>query len=153
MMQGIGKNINTGNFPKFGGFKGGDVKGFYDILKAGQGKMGGNVNIPEPTGPPGTFLQMMNNASEKEKKSKEKNQRALDLIQDNTKKANELTLREFTYGGGVLAQQGISPVQRSNTYGVSTPQINATDDISRGFQKAMRGYTTSNNQNMSFRRS
>jgi hypothetical protein len=153
MMQGIGKNINTGNFPKFGGFKGGDVKGFYDILKAGQGKMGGDVNIPEPTGPPGTFLQMMNNASEKEKKSKEKNQRALDQIRDNTKKANELTLREFTFGGGILAQQGVSPVQMSSGRQISTPQINATDDISRGFQKAIRGYASSNNQNLSFRRS
>jgi hypothetical protein len=30
--------------------------------------------------------------------------------------------------------------------GVSTPQINATDDFSRGMQKAMRGYSSSNNQ-------
>jgi hypothetical protein len=153
MMQGIGKNINTGDFPKFGGFKGGDVKGFYDILKEGQGKMGGNVKIPEPTGPAGTFLQMINDATTKDKQKKEKQQRALDLIQDNTKKANELTLREFTYGGGILAQQGVSPVQRNSYNGVSSPQINATDDFSRGFQKVMRGYSTSNNQNLSFRRS
>jgi hypothetical protein len=95
----------------------------------------------------------MNNASEKEKKSKEKNQRALDQIRDNTKKANELTLREFTFGGGILAQQGVSPVQMSSGRQISTPQINATDDISRGFQKAIRGYASSNNQNLSFRRS
>lgn len=153
MMQGIGKNINTGNFPKFGGFKGGDVKGFYDILKEGQGKMGGKVNIPEPTGPPGNFLAMINDASEKDKQKKEKQQRSLDLIQDNTKKANELTLREFTFGGGILAQQGVSAIQMSSGRQISTPQINATDDISRGFQKAIRGYASSNNQNLSFRRS
>jgi len=153
MFQGAFKNVNVSGFPSFGGFKGGDVKGFYDILKAGQGKMGGNVNIPEPTGPAGNFLTMMNDASEKEKKNREKNQKALDSIADNTKKANELTLREFTYGGGILAQQGVSPVQMSAGRQVSSPQINATDDISRGFQKMMRGYTTSNNQNLSFRRS
>jgi hypothetical protein len=115
--------------------------------------MGGNVNIPEPTGPPGDFLTMMNDASEKDKQKKEKQQRALDQIRDNTKKANELTLREFTFGGGILAQQGVSAVQMSSGRQISTPQINATDDISRGFQKAMRGYASSNNQNLSFRRS
>jgi hypothetical protein len=153
MLQGAFKNVNISGFPKFGGFKGGDEKGFYDILKAGQGKMGGNVNIPEPTGPPGDFLTMMNDASEKDKQKKEKQQRALDQIRDNTKKANELTLREFTFGGGILAQQGVSPVQMSSGRQISTPQINATDDISRGFQKAIRGYASSNNQNLSFRRS
>ena len=153
MLQGAFKNVNISGFPKFGGFKGGDEKGFYDILKAGQGKMGGNVNIPEPTGPPGDFLTMMNDASEKDKQKKEKQQRALDQIRDNTKKANELTLREFTFGGGILAQQGVSAVQMSSGRQISTPQINATDDISRGFQKAMRGYASSNNQNLSFRRS
>ena len=115
--------------------------------------MGGNVKIPEPSGPPGNFLQMMNEASEKEKKNREKNQKALDNIADNTKKANELTLREFSYGGGILAQQGVSPVSMTFNRGVSTPQINATDDISRGFQKMMRGFTSSNNQNPSLRRS
>ena len=153
MLQGAFKAFNISDIPNFGGFKGGDVKGFYDILKAGQGKMGGDVKIPEPLGPAGTFLQMINDATEKDKQKKEKQQRALDLIQDNTKKANELTLREFTYGGGILAQQGVSPVQMSTGRQVSSPQINATDDISRGFQKMMRGYTTSNNQNLSFRRS
>ena len=110
----------------------------------------GNVTLP------GTMLgDPTSIASEKDKakKSSEKQLKALELIQDNTKKANELTLREFSYGGGILAQQGVSPIQRNMFTGVSTPQINATDDFSRGMQKAMRGYSSSNNQNQSFRRS
>ena len=152
-MQNVG-NMKSGQFPTFGGFVKGDASKIYDQLRTGQEKMGkGGLKIPESTGPAGTFLAMMNDASEKDKQKKEKQQRSLDLIQDNTKKANELTLREFTYGGGILAQQGVSPVQMSTGRQVSSPQINATDDISRGFQKMMRGYTTSNNQNLSFRRS
>jgi len=91
--------------------------------------------------------------TEIDKPKKKKDTNLLEAIAKNTQKANELTLREFTFGGGILAQQGVSPVQMSSGRQISTPQINATDDISRGFQKAFRGYTSSNNQNLSFRRS
>jgi hypothetical protein len=84
---------------------------------------------------------------------KEKTQRTLDLIQQNTKTQNELTLRNMTYGGGELAAQGISAVQMGGFRSVSSPQINASNDIVRGVEKIVRGYSNSNNLNFSFRRS
>ena len=90
---------------------------------------------------------------EKDKQKKEKQQRALDQIRDNTKKANELTLRNLSYGGGQLASEGISAVQMSANRSVKSPQINASNDITRGVEKIVRGYTNSNNLNFSFRRS
>jgi len=89
----------------------------------------------------------------KNDKTKEKTQRTLDLIQQNTKTQNELTLRNMTYGGGELAAQGISAVQMSGFRSVSSPQINASNDIVRGVEKIVRGYSNSNNLNFSFRRS
>jgi hypothetical protein len=90
---------------------------------------------------------------DKDKKDKEKSQRTLDLIQQNTKTANEITLRNLTYGGGQLAAQGISAVQMSGNRTVSSPQISASNDIVRGIEKIVRGYSNSNNLNFSFRRS
>ena len=89
----------------------------------------------------------------KDKKDKEKQVSLLDIIAQNTAKANELTLRNMTYGGGQLAAQGISAVQMSANRGVSSPQINASNDIVRGVEKIVRGYSNSNNLNFSFRRS
>ena len=89
----------------------------------------------------------------KNDKSKEKQTRQLELIVQNTKTQNELTLRNMTYGGGELAAQGISAVQMGGFRSVSTPQINATNDIVRGVEKIVRGYSNSNNLNFSFRRS
>jgi tape measure domain-containing protein len=91
---------------------------------------------------------------DKEKKNKDakKQESLLGLIVQNTQKANELTLRNLTYGGGQLAQQGISAVQMASNRSVKSPQISATNDISRGVEKMIRGYTNSNNLNFSFRR-
>jgi hypothetical protein len=89
----------------------------------------------------------------KNDKTKEKSQRTLDLIAQNTKTQNELTLRNMTYGGGELAAQGISAVQMGGFRSVSSPQINASNDIVRGVEKIVRGYSNSNNLNFSFRRS
>jgi hypothetical protein len=89
----------------------------------------------------------------KNDKSKEKQTRALEQIQQNTKTQSELTLRNMTYGGGELAAQGISAVQMGGFRSVSSPQINATNDIVRGVEKIVRGYSNSNNLNFSFRRS
>jgi hypothetical protein len=89
----------------------------------------------------------------KNDKTKEKTQRTLDLIQQNTKTQNEMTLRNMTYGGGELAAQGISAVQMGGFRSVSSPQINASNDIVRGVEKIVRGYSNSNNLNFSFRRS
>ena len=90
---------------------------------------------------------------EKKKKQDKKSESLLSLIVQNTQKANELTLRNLTYGGGQLAAQGISAVQRSGNRNVSSPQINASNDIVRGVEKIVRGYSNSNNLNFSFRRS
>jgi tape measure domain-containing protein len=90
-------------------------------------------------------------------KAAKKNQKALDLIVINTKRTADLTLRNLTYGGGELAAQGLSSVQMQNskTYGraTSSPVINATNDITRGVEKIVRGYSGSNNLNFNFRRS
>ena len=88
-----------------------------------------------------------------DKAAKEKNQRTLDLIQQNTKTQNEITLRNLTYGGGELAAQGLSAVQMSGFRSVSSPGINASNDIVRGVEKIVRGYSNSNNLNFSFKRS
>jgi tape measure domain-containing protein len=91
---------------------------------------------------------------DKEKKNKDakKQESLLQLIVQNTQKANELTLRNMTYGGGQLAQQGISQVQMASNRTVKSPQISATNDITRGVEKIVRGYTNSNNLNFNFRR-
>lgn len=106
---------------------------------------------------PGTMLGDPTNIDkqDKEKKSKEnkKQESLLELIVQNTKTANELTLRNMTYGGGQLAALGISEVQMSSNRSVKSPQINASNDITRGVEKIVRGYTNSNNLNFSFRRS
>ena len=90
-------------------------------------------------------------------KGDEKNGKKLDLIVQSTQKQVELTLRNLTYGGGELAAQGLSSVQMQNskTYGraTSSPVINATNDITRGVEKIVRGYSGSNNLNFNFRRS
>jgi hypothetical protein len=100
---------------------------------------------------PGTMLGDPTEV-EKDKKVKEKQTRALDIIAINTQKANELTLRNMTYGGGVLASQGISEAQMARNRSVKSPQISATNDISRGVEKMIRSYNNSNNLNFSFRR-
>jgi hypothetical protein len=101
----------------------------------------------------GKLEDLLKPATDKDKKDKEKNQRTLELIQQNTKTANEITLRNLTYGGGQLAAQGISAVQMSGNRTVSSPQISASNDIVRGIEKIVRGYSNSNNLNFSFRRS
>jgi tape measure domain-containing protein len=90
---------------------------------------------------------------EKKKKQDKKQESLLSLIVQNTQKANELTLRNLSYGGGQLAAQGISAVQMSANRSVKSPQINASNDITRGVEKIVRGYSASNNLNFSFRRS
>lgn len=89
----------------------------------------------------------------KDEEDKKKQLKALQVIGENTKKQNELTLRNLTYGGGELAAQGLSAVERSGFRGVSSPQISASNDIVRGVEKIVRAYNNSNNLNFSFRRS
>lgn len=95
----------------------------------------------------------LENVIKGDKSAKDKNQRTLDLIQQNTKTQNEITLRNLTYGGGELAAQGLSAVQMSGFRSVSSPGINASNDIVRGVEKIVRGYSNSNNLNFSFKRS
>lgn len=90
---------------------------------------------------------------EKKKKQDKKSESLLSLIAQNTQKANELTLRNLTYGGGQLAAQGISAVQMANYRSVASPRINATNDITRGVKKEVNATTNSNFLNFSARRS
>lgn len=88
-----------------------------------------------------------------DKKNKEKGLKALEEIANNTKKQYELTLRDLTYGGGQLAAQGLSRIEQTSARQVSSPQLNASNDIVRGVEKIVRMYSNSNNLNFSFRRS
>ena len=152
-LTGAFKNVNLSNFPTGPKFKSGDVAGFYQALKDGQEKLNKNVaKIPESAGPPGLFATLAD-AEETKKQKQQKDTELLSLIVQNTQKANELTLRNLTYGGGQLAAQGISAVDRANQRTVGSPQISGTNDIVRGIQKEIRGYSNSNNLNFSFRRS
>jgi hypothetical protein len=110
---------------------------------------GGNIRLPGDKLPP---REDDSSGKSKTKKVVEKQASLLEMIVQNTQKANELTLRNLTYGGGQLAQQGISQVQMASNRSVKSPQISATNDISRGVEKMIRGYTNSNNLNFSFRR-
>lgn len=103
---------------------------------------------------PGTKLgDDTQTGKDKEKKKTEKQTNLLELIAQNTQKANELTLRNLTYGGGQLAASGISAVQMANYKSVGSPRINATNDISRGVKKEINATTNSNFLNFSARRS
>jgi hypothetical protein len=88
-----------------------------------------------------------------DKAKKDKSQTLLEKIQQNTKTQNEITLRNLTYGGGELAAQGLSAVQMSGFRSVGSPGVNAGNDIVRGVEKIVRGYSNSNNLNFSFKRS
>ena len=152
-MQGAFKNIDFSGLPSGPKFKTGDVSGFFQALKEGQDKLNKNTaKIPESMGPPGVFATLAD--AEKAKKLKQqKDTNLLDLIVQNTQKANELTLRNMTYGGGQLAASGISAVQMANYKSVGSPRINATNDISRGVKKEINATTNSNFLNFSARRS
>lgn len=89
---------------------------------------------------------------DKKKKQDKKSESLLQLIVQNTSKANELTLRNMTYGGGQLASQGISAVQMSGFRSAKSPQINASNDIVRGVEKLNRSQIMSNNLNFNYRR-
>lgn len=89
---------------------------------------------------------------DKKKKDSEKSTSLLELIVQNTAKANELTLRNLTYGGGQLAAQGVSSIQMSGFRSAKSPQINASNDIVRGVEKLNRSQNMSNNLNFNFRR-
>lgn len=151
-VQNVG-NMKQGQFPQFGGFTKGDSLGIYNQLKEGQDKLNKNVaKIPESMGPPGIFATLAD--AEKAKKLKQqKDTNLLDLIVQNTAKANELTLRNMTYGGGQLAAEGVSSVQMANFRTVSSPRINATNDMVRGVKKEVNATIGSNFLNFSPRRS
>jgi hypothetical protein len=85
-----------------------------------------------------------------DKSKKDKSQTLLEKIEQHTKTQN---LRNLTYGGGELAAQGLSAVQMSGFRSVSSPGVNAGNDIVRGVEKIVRGYSNSNNLNFSFKRS
>ena len=126
-----------------------------ESLKARSAILGlGKTPIVQGTGKvvlPGTPLGDKTEV-DKDKKKKEKDTSLLELIVQNTQKANELTLRNMTYGGGQLAAQGVSQVQMSGYRSAKSPQINASNDIVRGVEKLNRSQNMSNNLNFNFRR-
>jgi hypothetical protein len=87
------------------------------------------------------------------KKVQDKQLKVLEMIESHTKQTSEATLRNMTYGGGMLAAQGMSDLQLSGMRrGVGSPLINASNDINRGVEKLVRGFQVSNSLNVSFRR-
>lgn len=96
-------------------------------------------------------------AGNKDKKTKaekqiDKQTQHLKKIEDHTRVNAEATLRNLTYGGGLLAAQGISNVELQGMRRVGSPQISASNDISRGVVKLIRGYQSSNSLNINPRR-
>jgi hypothetical protein len=86
------------------------------------------------------------------KKAQEKQQKTLDMIESHTKQTSEATLRNMTYGGGMLAAQGISNVEMRGFGRVGSPQISASNDISRGVIKLIKGHQVTNSLNINPRR-
>ena len=123
----------------------------YDDIMKNKGFLSVLPPALQPGGvPPSTDTKA---AVDEDKKKKDKQLKALQEIANNTKKANELTLRDLTYGGGQLAAQGLSRIEQSSGRQVSSPQLSASNDIVRGVEKMIRMYSNSNSLNFSFRRS
>lgn len=94
-------------------------------------------------------------AGSKNKEAKaiqEKQLKALNMIENHTKQATEATLRNLTYGGGMLAAQGISNTEMRGYGRVGSPQISASNDISRGVIKLIKGHQVTNSLNINPRR-
>lgn len=92
-------------------------------------------------------------SKEKEaKKNQDKQLKTLELIENHTKQTTEATLRNLTYGGGMLAAQGISNVEMRGYGRVGSPQISASNDISRGVIKLIKGQQVANSLNINPRR-
>jgi hypothetical protein len=111
---------------------------------------GGKIRLPGDKLPP---KDDDSSGKSKTKKAVEKQASLLEMIVQNTSKANELTLRNMTYGGGMLAAEGVSSVQMANYRSVSSPRINATNDMVRGIKKEVNATVGSNFLNFSPRRS
>jgi hypothetical protein len=86
------------------------------------------------------------------KKVGEKQLKTLELIENHTRQTSEFSLRNMTYGGGMLAAQGISNVEMRGYNRVSSPQISASNDIVRGVEKLYKGFQVSNSLNINPRR-
>jgi len=74
------------------------------------------------------------------------------MIESHTKQTSEATLRNMTYGGGMLAAQGISNTEMRGFGRVGSPQISASNDISRGVIKLIKGHQVTNSLNINPRR-
>lgn len=123
----------------------------YDLKPAKDPTKGINVGGPRK---PSDDAAIAKDKDDKDKKKKQdkKSESLLAIIAQNTSKANELTLRNMTYGGGQLAAAGISAVQMSGYRSSKSPQISASNDIVRGVEKLNRNQNMSNNLNFNFRR-
>lgn len=85
-------------------------------------------------------------------KKADKHQKTLEQIRDHTKSA-ELTLREFTYGGGVLGGGAVSKADLAMRGKIYAPSTTGLSDLERGVLKITRSYTNNNNLNLNFGRS
>lgn len=126
-------------------------------IKSGFGK--GSTFIPDNTMLLGTATtgsgrdESGGGSKHKEaKKAQEKQQKTLDMIESHTKQTSEATLRNMTYGGGMLAAQGISAMEIRGFGRVGSPQISASNDISRGVIKLFKGQQVANSLNINPRR-
>jgi hypothetical protein len=92
-------------------------------------------------------------SKEKEaKRNQEKQLKSLELIENHTRQTSEATLRNLTYGGGMLAAQGISNLEIRGFGRVGSPQISASNDITRGVIKLIKGHQVANSLNINPRR-
>jgi hypothetical protein len=123
-------------------------------LKKGGGVVGATGNALLDTATTGSGRDEAGGGSKHKeaKKAQEKQQKTLEMIESHTKQTSEATLRNMTYGGGMLAAQGISNVEMRGYNRVSSPQISASNDIVRGVEKLYKGFQVSNSLNINPRR-
>lgn len=83
-------------------------------------------------------------------KQREKQAKSLEKIEGHTKTA-EMTLREFSYGGGVMGGRVLS---KSDLYAksINAPMTSWNTDLDKGITKLIRSYNNNNSLNLNFRR-
>lgn len=89
---------------------------------------------------------------DKDKKDRDnKQQKTLDKIADHTKTTAEMSLREFSYGGGILGRSAVNSVElyRRNIF---APATSVSSDFEKITNKAIRTFTNNNSLNPNFRR-
>lgn len=87
------------------------------------------------------------------KEQREKQVNALEQIRDHTKTTAEMSLREFTYGGGVLGANAVSKIDLHNRNAIYSPSTTGLSYLEKGFQQVSRAFVSNNHLNLNQSRS